>query len=128
MANDQDIKRQTELFVMKYDFPPDLTEEQNEVLKIMMLNRIDSVINGYGFDRNTLSLVHDNMSLPIHDERQSMAESYYQNERIIVDEMFTDVEDGKAYQATLGALARCQAKSFSIPQMTETQVYILLKN
>lgn len=116
------------LAVVKYDFPEDITEEQNEVLKIMMLNRIDSVITGCGFDRNTLTLVHDNMSLPIHDERQSMAEDYYRNERIVIDEMFTDVEDGKAYQSTLGDLARCQAKQFQVKQLTENQIFILLMN
>jgi len=116
------------LSVIRYGFPEDLNEEQNEILKVMVLNRIESVIKGHNFDRNTFALVMHYTTIPSWDESNMAQESFYQNEREMIDGMFSDIEDDPAYRSTIGELSRCCGNHFQIELITEREIYLTTWN
>lgn len=108
--------------VVKYDFPEEITGEQSNALFDLLLNRIDSVITGNGFNRNVRKLVVDNYTIPQY--YLGMEERYLENEIATLDAMFDDVEDGKTYISTLAALARVGKPYYEIAIVTENKLFI----
>lgn len=110
--------------IVKYDFPEDITGEQSNALFELLLNRIDSVITGNGFNRDVRKVVVDNYTIP--QCYFGMEERYLENEIATIDAMFDDVEDGKTYMATLSSLARVSKPYYEIAIITENKLFIKL--
>lgn len=119
--------RLSQTFTVKYGFPPELNEEQLEVLTTMVLNRIDSIVTHTSFNRDTLALVHAHMTPSRWDEENGGTENFYRREAMMIDEMFSDVEDDRAYRSTLGDLARCQCTTFSVQLITNNLIFLELR-
>jgi len=116
-----------QVFTVKYGFPPELNEEQLEVLKILVLNRIDSIVTGQSFNRDTAALVLAHITPSQWDLEHGGVDTFYRREASIIDEMFSDVEDDPAYRSTLGDLSRCRPSNFKVQLITENRIYLELQ-
>lgn len=123
-VNGQQVER---VFTVKYGFPEELSEEQLEVLKTLVLNRIDSIVTGQSFNRDTLTLTQAYMKPSEWDVEHGGVEKFYRREAMMIDEMFSDVEDDLAYRSTLGDLSRCQPSSFKVQLITDNRIYLVLQ-
>lgn len=120
-------KGQIRTAIVYYHFPEDITEQQNDVLLTLLLNRIESVIMNIGFCRNTFNTVMSGIDLPQWDNWNGQEERYYQNEATIIDEMFTDIESDPRYLQTLSHLTNYTGCTFQVITITHDAVYIQLE-
>jgi len=118
-------QRALKLHVIKFD-PKynDLREDQLKVLIDMMVNRINSVVNDHGFSRNTLTLVMEHIEIDLWSDNNGIADSFYRQEALDIDEIFNDIENDKGYIATINGLGRLNPKSCKIKTITKNQIFL----
>jgi len=118
-------QRALKLHVIKFD-PKynDLREDQLKVLIDMMVNRINSVVNDHGFSRNTLTLVMEHIEIDLWSDNNGIADSFYRQEALDIDEIFNDIENDKGYIATISGLGRLNPKSCKIKTITKNQIFL----
>lgn len=112
--------------IVKYVMPEDITGDQSNALFTLLMNRIESVITGNGFNRNCNDLVATNYYIPTC--YFGMEDKFIHEESRELDEMFYDLEQNPAYVSTLSSLARSNNKYYEIANVTANAIYIRMWN